>query len=818
MSAKIEFIDKKKLSEQDISTKFIVPAIQRAGWDLMLQVSEQKFITDGRIILSGKSIKRGEKKKPDFVLSYHKNFPLAVIEVKDNNHSIASGIQQALGYAEILDAPFAYSTNGDGFLEHDFLTGKQRDLLIDQLPSPEELYNRYKQHKNIGDEVEKIIQTPYYQGNSKRTPRYYQQVAINRAVKAVADEQKRILLVMATGTGKTFTAGQIIWRLWKSGAKKRILFLADRNILVDQTMANDFKHFGGAMCKLSTKRGAIEYKDNINLGINTKTKQVDKAYEIYLGLYQALTGNEEERDVYKQFSSNFFDLIIIDECHRGSAREDSNWREILEYFSSATQIGLTATPKETKDISSIEYFGEPIYTYSLKQGIDDGFLAPYKVIRVMLDKDVGGYRPAITDRDRQGNQIVDKTYDSKDFDRKIVLTKRTEIVAKEITRFLKKTNRFNKTIVFCVDIEHAQRMTQSLIAENADLVKQNRKYIMQITGDNNEGKQELDNFTDVEKIYPTIVTTSKLLTTGVDAQTCKIIVLDANISSSTEFKQIIGRGTRIREDLGKTHFTILDFRKATDLFSDPNFDGDPIQIKEIKQGEEISDEDELTKKSEDQNIESDPAKDSNFIVNQLNSEPFKEKTKTEKIYVDNVEVSVVYKQKQFLDENGKLITVSFKDFSKKQILKKFSSLDDFINKWSKQEQKIHIIQELENQGIDFFELQNEIGDIGKNIDPFDLILHIAFGKNKLITRQERVNNIRKKNYLAKYNGIAKNVLENLLEKYDNQGLVHIEDINILAVNPFSSIGSPIEIIQEFGGREAYFLAVRDLEREIYSQV
>jgi type I restriction enzyme R subunit len=819
-----DFIDKKKLSEQDISTKFIVPSIQRAGWDLMLQVSEQKLpITEGRIILSGKSIKRGEKKKPDFVLSYHKNFPLAVIEIKNNNFSIATGIQQAMSYAEILDAPFAYSTNGDGFLEHDFLTGKQRDLLIDQLPSPTELYNRYKQHKNIGDEVEKIIQTPYYQGNSKKTPRYYQQVAINRTVKAVADEQKRILLVMATGTGKTFTAGQIIWRLWKSGAKKRILFLADRNILVDQTMTNDFKHFGGAMCKLSTKYGAIEYKDNINLGINSKTKQVDKAYEIYLGLYQALTGNVEERDIYKQFSSNFFDLIIIDECHRGSAKEDSNWREILEYFSSATQIGLTATPKETKDVSNIEYFGEPIYTYSLKQGIDDGFLAPYKVIRVMLDKDIGGYRPAIQDRDREGNQIVDKTYESKDFDRKIVLTKRTEIVAKEITRFLKKTNRFNKTIVFCVDIEHAERMTKALIDENSDLVKQNRKYIMQITGDNIEGKMELDNFTDVEKTYPTIVTTSKLLTTGVDAQTCKLIVLDANINSSTEFKQIIGRGTRIREDMGKTHFTILDFRKATDLFSDPNFDGDPIQIKEIKQGEEISDgdnfdEDELTKKSEDQNIESDPAKDSDFIVNQLNSEPFKEKTKTEKIYVDNVEVNIVYKQKQFLDENGKLITSSFKDFSKKQILKKFSSLDDFINKWSKQEQKILIIQELENQGIDFFELQNEIGDIGKNIDPFDLILHIAFGKNKLITRQERVNNIRKKNYLAKYNGIAKNVLENLLEKYSNQGLSHIEDINILTINPFNSIGSPIEIIQEFGGRDAYFLALRDLEREIYSQI
>ena len=794
-----EFIDKKKLSEQDISTKFIVPAIQRSGWDVMLQVSEQKFITDGRIILSGKSIKRGEKKKPDFVLSYHKNFPLAVIEVKDNNHSIASGIQQALGYAEILDAPFSYSTNGDGFLEHDFLTGQQRDLSIDQLPSPEELYNRYKQRKNIGDEVEKIIQTPYYQGNLKKTPRYYQQVAINRAVKAVADEQKRILLVMATGTGKTFTAAQIIWRLWKSGAKKRILFLADRNILVDQTMTNDFKHFGGKMTKIQNRK-------------------VDPAYEVYLGLYQALTGNEEEKNIYKQFSPSFFDLIVIDECHRGSAREDSNWREILEYFSAATQIGLTATPKETKDISNIEYFGEPIYTYSLKQGIDDGFLAPYKVIRVMLDKDIGGYRPSIQDRDREGNQIEDKVYDSKNFDRDIVLTERTKAVAKEITRFLKKTDRFSKTIVFCVDIEHAERMTKALIDENSDLVKQNRKYIMQITGDNNEGKMELDNFIDVEKTYPAIVTTSKLLTTGVDAQTCKLIVLDANISSSTEFKQIIGRGTRIREDLGKTHFTILDFRRATDLFSDSNFDGDPIQIKEIKQGEELSDEDVLTEKNEDQNIEPNSAEDSDFIVNHLNSEPFEEKAKTEKIYVDNVEVSVVYKQKQFLDENGKLITGSFKDFSKKKILQNYASLDDFISKWSVEGKKFQIIQELENQGISFVELQSDVGEIGKNLDPFDLILHVAFGRNKIVTRQERVNNIRKKNYLAKYNGQAKKVLDALLDKYAKQGVAHIEDINILAVNPFSSIGSPIEIIQEFGGRDAYFLALRDLESEIYSQI
>ena len=811
----IEFIEKKKLSEQDIATKFIVPSIQRSGWDLMLQVSEQKFITNGRIILNGKSIKRGEKKKPDFVLSYRKNFPLAIIEVKDNKHSIADGIQQALDYAEILDAPFAYSTNGDGFLEHDFFTGQQRNLSIDQFPSPQELYDRYKHHKNIGNEAEKILQTPYYQGTSSKTPRYYQQVAINRCVNAVAEDQKRILLVMATGTGKTFTAGQIIWRLWKSNAKKRILFLADRNILVDQTMTNDFKHFGGAMCKLSTKNGAIEYRDNINLGINAKTKQIDKAYEVYLGLYQALTGNED-KNIYQQFSPDFFDLIVIDECHRGSAKEDSNWRKILEYFSSATQIGLTATPKETKDVSNSEYFGDPIYTYSLKRGIEDGFLAPYKVIRILLDKDVGGYRPAITDRDRQGNQIADKTYDSKDFDRKIVLTKRTEIVAKEITKFLKKTNRFNKTIVFCVDIEHAQRMTQALIAENVDLVKQNRKYIMQITGDNNEGKQELDNFTDVEKTYPAIVTTSKLLTTGVDVQTCKLIVLDANIESKIEFKQIIGRGTRIREDFGKNHFTILDFRRATDQFSDPDFDGDPIKIKEINQEEEIDDEDFLNE--ENQNNDANFEEDLTSKYTKPSLESIEKNAIIEKIYVDNVEVKIIYKQTQFLNENQKLITTSFKDFSKSKILQKYNSLDSFIKDWNAQEKKSEIISELENQGVNFDELKNEIGEIGENIDYFDLILHIAFGKNKIFTRQERVNNIKKKNYLAKYNNIAQKVLEALLEKYTNQGVATIEDIKILTINPFNSIGSPIEIIEEFGGREAYFLAVRELEREIYSQI
>lgn len=794
--------DKKNLSEQDISTKYIVPAIQNSGWDVMAQVSEQKFITDGRIIVSGKTIKRGERKKPDFILSYQKNFPIAIIEVKDNKHSISSGIGQAIGYAEILDAPFAYSTNGDGFLEHDFLTGKEKELSIDEFPTSEELYLRYKKAKNISDDAEKVIKYPYYQGNSKKTPRYYQQVAINRTIKAVAEEQKRILLVMATGTGKTFTAGQIIWRLWKSGDKKRVLFLADRNILVDQTMVNDFKHFGDKMTKISRK-------------------EVDKAYEIYLGLYQSLTGNEEEKNIYKQFSKDFFDLIIIDECHRGSARENSNWREILEYFSSATQVGLTATPKETSDVSNIEYFGDPIYTYSLKQGIEDGFLAPYKVIRVMLDKDIGGYRPSISDRDRYGNAIEDKVYESKDYDRTIVLTERTKIVAREITRFLKETDRFSKTIVFCVDIEHAQRMRKALIDENSDLVKENPKYVMQITGDNDEGKLELDNFIDVESSYPTIVTTSKLLTTGVDAQTCKLIVLDANINSMTEFKQIIGRGTRIREDVGKTHFTILDFRRATDQFSDPNFDGDPVQIKEIKQGEELIAPDEIEDTIEDlendtKNQEEHNAKilTNDEIGNYSSDENF---AKIEKIYIDNVEVNIAFKQTQILDQKGRLITGSFKDFSKNKILEIYKSLDDFINKWNLEEKKTKIIEELEKQGINLEELRNDMGEIAKELDYFDLILHIAFGRKKLTTRKERVKNIRNSNYLSKYGQKAKKVLEGLLDKYADQGLEHIEDIKILKVNPFNKIGSPIEIISDFGGKDSYLMAIRDLEKQIYMQ-
>ena len=785
----------KNLSEQDICTKFITPAIKKAGWDIITQLREQVSFTSGRIMVQGKTIKRGEGKRADYILYYESNFPIAVIEAKDNKKSIGDGMQQAMDYAESLDVPFAYSSNGDGFLEHDFLTGKERQLKLEELPSPEELYQRYKIANKIEDETENIIRTPYYSDSSGKIPRYYQEVAINRAVKAVAENQKRILLVMATGTGKTFVAGQIIWRLWKSGRAKRILFLADRNILVDQTMVNDFKHFGDRMTKV-------------------KNRQIDKAYEIYLALYQGITSTEEERNAYKQFSPDFFDLIVIDECHRGSASEDSAWREVLEYFTSATHVGLTATPKETKDTSNIEYFGKPIYTYSLKQGIDDGFLAPYKVIQIMLDKDLGGYRPAIDDRDIEGNEIKDKIYTDKDFDRNLVLIERTKTVAREVTKYLKQTDRFAKTIIFCVDIDHAERMRQALVNENADLVKENPKYVMRITGDNEEGKRELDNFIDPENLYPTIVTTSKLLTTGVDVQTCKNIVLDSNIKSMTEFKQIIGRGTRVREDYDKTHFTILDFRKVTELFADAEFDGPPEQIKEVQQGEDFNlddnEEDDLaggaSVNTDVGSIYGDEEKPTITGGGDIMKEP------KSKIYVDGVPVEVAYKRAQYLDGNGKLITESLKDYTKKQIIKEYKSLDEFIQKWDKSKQKYYIIEELEKQNVMIEELQK---NIGQDIDPFDLILHVAFDKQKLMTRKERAEKVRKSNYFKKYGEQARNVLDALLLKYADEGLQHIEDMSILTVSPFVQFGSPIEIVEAFGGREEYVEAVQELEKEIY---
>lgn len=789
-------VNKKDLSERDICSKYITPSLINAGWNLERQIREEVTFTDGRIIVRKKLVTRGERKRADYILYYKPNLPLAIIEAKDNKHPVGAGMQQALNYAEILDIPFVYSSNGDAFLEHDRTVTqgiKEREIPLNQFPSPEELWNRYKKAKGINEREEAIITQEYFYEQDGKTPRYYQRIAINRTVEAIAKGQKRILLVMATGTGKTYTAFQIIYRLWKSKAKKRILFLADRNILVDQAMANDFRHFGDKMTKITDRK-------------------IDKAHEIYLALYQGISGAEEFKNVYKQFSPDFFDLVIIDECHRGSAKEDSAWREILEYFHPATQIGLTATPKETRDVSNIEYFGEPIYTYSLKQGIEDGFLAPYKVIRVMLDKDVEGYRPEKGKKDKYGFEIEDREYNIKDYDKKLVLEKRTKIVAKKVSDYLKKNNsRFDKTIFFCVDIEHAERMRQALVNENADLVAENPKYVMRITGDNEEGKAELDNFIDPASKYPVLVTTSKLMTTGVDAQTCKFIVLDTIINSMIEFKQIIGRGTRIREDYGKQYFTIIDFRGVTKLFADPDFDGTPVCVKttagEIPTEEEeiIDDQGEL---GEVREAKGDYGGD---IPPEIKDAGDIYKTPA-KYYVNDVPVKVIHERVYYYDKNGKLITESLKAYTKRNIQNEFKTLDEFLTKWNEAERKEAIIKELEERGVLFEELKDEVG---KDLDPFDLICHIAFDMPPL-TRRERANNVKKRNYFTKYGESAREVLEALLNKYADEGIENLENLEILRVPDFKKFGSPIEIIRRFGGKKKYLEAINELKREIYS--
>ncbi|MFA6571746.1 MAG: DEAD/DEAH box helicase family protein [Bacteroidota bacterium] len=781
-------MDKKSLTEQDICSKYILPAVTASGWDLKYQIREQVSFTDGKIIVRGKTVSRGERKRADFILYYKNDLPIAIIEAKDNNHSVGAGMEQALGYADSLDIPFVYSSNGDAFIEHDkFSTEgiKEREIALNKFPTPEELYERYKIAKGITKNIESVITEDYFQEIQGKTPRYFQRVAINRAVEAVAKAQNRILLVMATGTGKTYTAFQIIWRLWKSKTKKRILFLVDRNILADQTMINDFKHFGDKMTKI-------------------KDRNVDKSYEVYLALYQGITGTEEENNIFKQFSPDFFDLIIVDECHRGSAKDNSAWREVLDYYKNATQIGLTATPKETKDISTQSYFGEPIYTYSLRQGIDDGFLAPYKVIRIILDRDVEGYRPEIGKMDKYGNEIPDRIYNTKDFDRDLVIDERTELVAKKITEYMKETDRMQKAIVFCVDIDHAVRMRQALANENADKVSENRKYIVRITGDNDEGKRELDNFIDPENPYPVIAVTSKLMTTGVDAQTCKLIVLDQNIASMTEFKQIIGRGTRVREDYGKMYFTIMDFRSATELFADPDFDGPAIVVYEPKGDDPIAPPDDV-----DTIIDEEPplVYPKPIIDIDIVSEPRK------KFYVNGVDVKVINERVQYIGEDGKLITESLKDYSKKNILSEYASLDDFLQAWTKSDKKEAIIEELKTRGVFFEELEKETG---KNLDPFDLVCHIAYGK-KPLTRKERADNVKKKDYFAKYEGKAREVINALLEKYADIGITAIDDIGDLQVSPFNEFGTPVEIVNDiFGGREEYLKVINQIQFSLYS--
>ncbi len=779
-------MNKKALTEADIRTKFITPALVGPNgdkWDLMTQIREEAYFTKGRVIVRGKTVQRGEAKKADYLLYYRPNLPLAVIEGKDNNHTVGAGMQQALEYAEILDIPFAYSSNGDAFLEHDrTVTGGTvtREIPLDEFPTPDELWQRYRKAKGYTAEQEAIARQDYYDDGSGRVPHYYQTIAINRTVDAIARGEKRALLVMATGTGKTYTAFQIIWRLWKSGAKKRILFLVDRNILADQTKTNDFKPFGTAMTKITNRT-------------------VDKSFEIYLCLYQAVTGTEEEQNIYKQFSPDFFDLVLVDECHRGSADEDAAWRQILEYYSSATQIGLTATPKETKDVSNIEYFGDPIYTYSLRQGISDGFLAPYKVVRIGLDKDLDGWRPEAGQRDKLGQFIEDREYNDRDFDRNLILEKRTKVVAMKVTEFLKATDRFAKTIIFCENIEHAERMRQALVNANPDLAAANSKYVMRITGDNDEGKAQLDNFIDPEKTYPVIAVTSRLMSTGVDAQTCKLIVLDRRIASLTEFKQIIGRGTRIREDYDKLYFTIMDFRRATALFADPSFDGDPVQI--YDPGPEDppvppDDDPESVVVREDPPIIGDPPGPG-----------------TTKYYVNNVEVRVATERVQYLDASGKLITESLKDYSRKTVRQDYASLNDFLTVWNDAEKKQAILEELAAKGVFLDELAEQVG---RQYDAFDLVCHVAFDQPPL-TRKERAEKVKKRNAFGKYGEKARAVLDALLQKYADSGITSVESLEILKVDPLTAHGTPVEIVKLFGGRDGYLAAIRELETALYQQ-
>ncbi len=764
---------------------------------LALQIREEVTFTDGRIYVRGKLHARGAKKRADYILYYKPNIPIAVIEAKDNNHTPSAGIQQALGYANTLDIPFVFSSNGDAFYFHDrtkTFSDIETELSISSFPRPEQLWQKYKAYKGLTIESEFVVTQDYFSDCSERSPRYYQQIAINRTIEAVVrnNGSNRYLLVMATGTGKTYTAFQIIYRLWKSGLKKRILFLADRTALIDQTVRGDFRHFKEAMTII-------------------KHKHIDTAYNIYLSLYQGLSDNNNN-DAYKQFSPEFFDLVIVDECHRGSAREDSKWREILEYFKAATHIGMTATPKETKKISSTEYFGDPLYTYSLKQGIDDGFLAPYKVIKITPDIDAEGWRPPKGFSDKYGNLVEDRIYNRTDFDKNLVIEERRKVVAAKITEFLKGSGRFSKTIVFCVDIEHAEGMRRELANANADLVSANPKYVMQITGDNDEGKRHLDAFINPTEPYPVVATTSKLMTTGIDAQTCKLIVLDSNIGSMTEFKQIIGRGTRINEDFGKHYFTIMDFRNVTALFADKEFDGDPVRIKDVSEDEDISEvEDETDEKTlideqtGDEIIFPEPEKPDISIDNNDGG------VKRRKVIVNGVEVTIGNERVQYMGADGKIITESLRDYTKKSILTTYASLDVFLRSWKQADKKRVIVEELQQQGVLFSELNDEIGSV---FDPFDLICHVAY-EQKPLTRKDRADKVKKRDYFTKYGELARKVIDALLDKYADDGLLDLENPAIITLDPIKRLGTAAEIIKAFGGMTAYDAAIHSLTDELY---
>ncbi len=783
-------MSKRDLSEIDICDKYITPAILSAGWDLRIQIAREVSFTDGRIIVRGKTHTRGKQKRADYILYYKPNIPIAIIEAKDNKHSVGAGMQQGLGYSEILQIPFIFSSNGDGFVFHDKtgLSGfTEKEISLEEFPTPKELWNKYLQHVGISDpEVEKILEQDYYQDDSGKSPRYYQQNAINRTIENIAKGNRRNLLVMATGTGKTYTAFQIIWRLWKAKKVSRVLFLADRNALVDQTKNNDFKPLGSE----------IMHK--------IQRSKIDKSYQIYFALYQSLTGEEEVKNVYKKFSEDFFDLIIIDECHRGSAREASAWHDILTYFKDAIHIGLTATPKETKDISNISYFGDPVYTYTLKQGIEDGFLAPYKVIRVAMDVDEG-YRPERGKVDKYGNEIDDRIYNLKDFNRNIVIDDRTRKVAEKITEFLKATDRYSKTIVFCVDIEHAEAMRRALVDLNSDLYAEYSNYVVRITGDNEEGKVELDPFMDVEERFPVIATTSKMLTTGVDTKMVKVIALDTNIGSMTEFKQIIGRGTRIREGDGKVYFNILDFRKVTNMFADPDFDGDPVQVYEAGENDST-----VPPEFEEEYDIQEPDARERVIQRGLGLSEG-DGSERRKFYVNDIEVSVVNERVQYYGADGKLITESLKDYTRKNIRSEFASFDDFLSKWSSEEKKAVIMNELSEHGVLWEALAEEVG---QDLDPFDLICHVAFDQPPL-TRRERAKKVRESDYFNKYSKKAKLILKSLLDKYELEGVTTIESGEVIKVFPLTELGTPVEIVKAFGNKKDFERAIQELELEIY---
>ncbi len=769
----------KDLTEEDIKLRFITPSLQKSDWDIQSQIRCEYYYTDGKINVRENVASRGKGKKVDYLLSYRSNIPIAIVEAKDNKVTVSHGIQQAIGYAVDLDIPFAYSSNGSAFYEHDRITGKEREIQLDEFPTPEELWNRYKFEKNLTEEETKIITQPYYYMSAFKTPRYYQRIAINKTVEAIAKGQKRILLVMATGTGKTFTAFQIIHRLYSSGAKRKILYLADRNILIDQTMQNDFKPFQKVMTKIENRK-------------------MDSSYEIYMSLYHQLRSNEQE--VYKQFKPDFFDLIIVDECHRSSARDDSNWHEILNYFSSATQIGMTATPKETNDISNIAYFGEPIYTYSLKDGIEDGFLAPYKVVKVGLDKDLEGYRPEKGKLDEDGYEVEDKEYTVHDFDRKIVIDERTKVVAKRITEYLKATDRYARTIVFCVDTEHALRMRDALANENSDMMKVNPCYVVRITSNDDYGKTKLDDFIDANTTYPVIATTSKLLSTGVDTKTVKLIVLDEEIQSMTEFKQIIGRGTRLIENKGKQFFTIMDFRSNSEKFADPAFNGPAESIINVDGGDL-----EDVKSPKEYGI--DNIKPELPINGAVDQEGFK------KIYIKGVDVSILKETVKYYDADGKLITESIMEYSKKNLKRLYENHNGFEQEWFRADSKKEFLEHLMSEGVMVDAVFDKVND--NNIDIFDILSNMAYDEEAL-TKEDRIEKVTESSLSNEYNEKQRNVINELLNVYKIKNITELENIKLLEIKNFNKFGGLVPIINLFGGKDKYLSMVSKVEKLLYS--